>query len=238
MEAIVLAGGKADDPLALKYGVANKTLVPFQGRPLVEYTLEALTKAGLEVVLVGAGPGLFPAPKLLLPDTGGMIDNLEAGIRAAKGQKVLVSTADMPFITVEAVRWVLQNAPKAGFVYSVIGKETIQQRFPNMRRTYAKVREGQFTGGNIVVIDKALFFSALPLLKRAIALRKQPLALAQMIGWGTLLSVFLGQANVAGLEAKISQILGVSARALITPFAEVGVDLDKEEDLVWLEAGR
>ena len=234
MEAIILAGGKADDPLAQKYGVANKTLIPYKGRPLVEYTLEALTAAGLEVILVGANADLRPAPQQFVPDAGGMIDNLEAGIRAAQGEKVLVSTGDMPFLSLEAVRWILQNAPQAGFVYTVISKQTIERRFPQMRRTYAKVKEGQFTGGNIVVIDKTLFFSALPLLKRAIALRKQPLALAQMIGIGTLLSVVLGQATIAGLEAKVSQILGVPARALVTPFAEVGVDLDKEEDLVWL----
>jgi molybdopterin-guanine dinucleotide biosynthesis protein A len=235
VEAIILAGGKADDPLAQKYGVANKTLVPYKGRPLVEYTLEALTGAGLETILVGAKADLKPLPKQFVPDSGGMIDNLEAGVRAAKGEKLLVSTGDMPFLTLEAVHWVLQNAPQAGFVYTVIAKETIEKRFPQMRRTYAKVKEGQFTGGNIVVIDKALFFSALPLLKRAIALRKQPLALAQIIGFGTLLSVALGQATIAGLETKVSHILGVPARALITPFAEVGVDLDKEEDLVWLE---
>ncbi len=231
----MLAGGKSDDPLAQKYGVANKTLVPYKGRPVVEYTLEALSKAGLEVILLGPNTALNPAPKLRLDDSGSMVGNLEAGIRAARGQRVLVSTADMPFLSVEAVQWILQNAPQAGFVYSVIAKPTIEKRFSGMRRTYARVREGLFTGGNIFIIDKNLFFTALPLLKQALALRKQPLALAQMIGIGTLLLVILGQATIPGLEARVSQILGVPARALITPFAEVGVDLDKEEDLVWLE---
>ncbi|MDX2003699.1 MAG: NTP transferase domain-containing protein [Meiothermus sp.] len=235
MEAIILAGGKADEPLALKYGVANKTLVPYKGRPLVEYTLEALSAAGLEVILVGPRADLRPAPARFVAAAGGMIDNLEAGIRAAQGRKVLVSTGDMPFLGVEAVRWVLHNAPQAGFVYTVVAQDTIERRFPKMRRTYARIREGSFTGGNIVVVDKNLFFTALPLLKRAVALRKQPLALAQMIGLGTLLSVILGRATIPGLEAKVSQLLGVPARALVTPFAEVGVDLDKEGDLAWLE---
>lgn len=229
-----MAGGKPDDPLAQKFGVANKTLVPYKGRPLVEYTLEALTGAGLEVILIGPKADLKPRPRLHLDDSGSMVGNLEAGIRAAQGQKVLVATGDMPFINPEAVQWILQNAPQAGFVYSVIGKDAIEKRFAGMRRTYAKVREGRFTGGNIVLIDKDLFFKALPLLNRALELRKKPLALAQMIGWGTLLRVVLGQATVPDLEAKVSGILGVPARALITPYPEVGVDLDKEEDLVWL----
>ncbi len=234
MEAIVLAGGKADDPLAQKFGVASKALVPYKGRPLVEYTLKALTQVGLEVILVGPPTPLNPPPRVCLPDQGSLIANLEAGILAATGEKVLVATGDMPFLSQEAVRWVLEHAPQAGFVYTVIAKKTIEQRFPNMRRTYARIREGSFTGGNIVIVNRALFFTALPLLKRALELRKSPLALARMIGVGTLLAVLLGQADIAGLEARVSRIIGVPARALVTPFAEIGVDIDKEEDLEWL----
>lgn len=235
MEAIVLAGGKADDPLAQKFGVASKSLVPHRGRPLVEYTLKALSQAGLEVIFVGPQANLNPPPKVSLPDHGSLIANLEAGLNATRGDRVLVATGDTPFLSAQAVRWVLENAPQAGLVYSIIGKETIEQRFANMRRTYARTREGHFTGGNLVIIDKQLFFTALPLLKRALALRKKPLALARMIGFGTLLRALLGQADIASLEAKVSQIIGVPARALITPYAEVGVDIDNEEDLRWLD---
>lgn len=230
----MLAGGSTDDPLAKKFGVASKTLVPYRGRPLVEYTLEALTQAGLDIILVGPPAALNPTPSQSLPDHGSLLANLEAGIHAAQGEKVLVATGDMPFLTADAVRWILQNTPQAGFVYSIIAQKTIEERFPRMRRTYARIREGSFTGGNIVLIDKKLFFTALPLLKRALKLRKNPLALAQMIGFGTLLRVLLGRADIAGLEAKVSQIIGVPARALMTPYAEVGVDIDKEEDLQWL----
>lgn len=230
----MLAGGKADDPLAQKFGVASKTLVPYQGRPLVEYTLEALVQAGLEVILVGPSVPLNPPPQRALPDQGGLLANLEAGINAAQGSKVLVATGDMPFLQEEAVRWVLENAPQAGFVYTIIAKSTIEQRFPGMRRTYARIREGAFTGGNLVIIDKKLFFTALPLLRQALELRKKPLALARMIGLGTLVKVLLGQADIAGLEARVSRIIGVPAKALITPYAEIGIDIDKEEDLRWL----
>jgi len=235
VEAIILAGGQARDPLAQRFGVASKTLMPYRGRPLVEYTLEALQQAGLEVILVGPNVPLSPPPRVTLPDQGSLMANLEVGIRAARGERVLVATGDMPFLRQEAVRWVLENAPQAGFVYTIVARSTIERRFPGMRRTYARVREGQFTGGNLVIVDKKLFYKALPLLKRALALRKKPLALARMIGFATLLRVLLGQADIAGLEARVSQIVGVPARALITPYAEVGVDIDKEEDLRWLE---
>ncbi|MCS7058383.1 MAG: nucleotidyltransferase family protein [Meiothermus sp.] len=234
MEAIVLAGGSPEDPLARRFGVASKALLPYRGRPLVEQTLQALHRAGLEVVLVGPPAPLCPSPKAHLADQGGLLANLEAGLQAAQGERVLVSTGDMPFLSAEAVRWVLQNAPEAGFVYTIVARSTIEARFPGMRRTYARVREGVFTGGNIALLDKSLFRRALPLIQRALALRKRPLALARMVGLGTLVRVLLGQAGIPELERRVSQILGLPARALPTPYAEVGVDLDREEDLRWL----
>lgn len=234
MDAIVLAGGKADDPLAQRFGVANKTLVPFKGRPVVEYTLEALQQSGLKVILVGPEVPLNPSPPQRLPDQGSMLANLEAALEVAHSQKVLVATGDMPFLRPESVRWILDHAPQAGLVYTAIPKEAIEQRFAGMRRTYVRIKEGRFTGGNMVLLDKTLFAQALPLIRKAITLRKQPLALAQVIGFGVLLKTLLGQITIAELEARISKLLGMPARALITPHAEVGVDLDKEEDLRWL----
>ncbi|MCH1927236.1 hypothetical protein L6232_20735, partial [Shewanella sp. C31] len=68
--------------------------------------------------------------------------------------------------------------------------------------------------------------------KRVVALRKRPLALARMIGLDVLLKLLLGRLSVAELEARAGRILGVEARALLTPFPEVGVDVDREADLV------
>lgn len=231
----MLAGGRPEDPLAKRFAVPAKTLVPYRGRPLVEYTLKALAQAGLGLIYVGPQAALSPEPRVSLPDRGGMLENLEAALPEAQGEKVLVATGDMPFLTPEAVRYVLEQAPSAALVYCAVPKEAIEGRFPNMRRTYARLREGSFTGGNLILLDKALFATALPLAKKAVALRKNPLALAQMVGVGTVVKLILGNLTIADLERRVSRILGLPARALVAPYAEIGVDLDKEEDLVWLE---
>lgn len=235
VEAIVLAGGRPDDPLARRFAVPGKCFVPFRGRPLVEHVLEPLAASGLTTVVVGPDHPLRPAPRLRLPDQGGMLENLEAALEVARSDKVLVATGDMPFLSAEAIRYVLGQAPKAGLVYCVVRKEEIERSFPGMRRTYARLREGSFTGGNVILLDKALFTSALGLARKVVAQRKNPLALAQMIGWGVLLKLLLGRLTIPELEARVSRILGMPARALVVPFAGVGVDIDKEEDLVWLE---
>jgi molybdopterin-guanine dinucleotide biosynthesis protein A len=237
VEAIVLAGGRPDDPLARRLGVPSKCFVPFRGRPLVEHVLEALAASGLTTLVVGPEHPLEPAPRLQLPDRGGMLENLEAALEVAHSDKVLVASGDMPFLSAEAIRYILGQAPKAGLVYCAVRKEEIERSFPGMRRTYARLKEGSFTGGNVILLDKALFSSALGLARKVVALRKNPLALAQRIGWGVLFKLLLGRLSIPELEARVSRLLGMPARALVVPFAGVGVDIDEEEDLVWLERG-
>lgn len=233
----MLAGGRSDDPLAKRFGVPSKCFVPFRGRPLVEHVLGALAASGLTTLVVGPEHPLEPAPRLRLPDRGGMLENLEAALEATPSERVLVASGDMPFLSAEAIRYVLGQAPRAGLVYCVVRKEEIERSFPGMRRTYARLREGSFTGGNVILLDKALFGSALGLARKVVALRKNPLALAQMIGWSVLFKLLLGRLSIPELETRASRLLGAPARALVVPFAGVGVDIDKEEDLVWLERG-
>ncbi len=205
--------------------------MPYQGRPMAEWVLEALKGAGLSAVYVGENPGLSPPPRLTLPDRGSLLDNLEAALAYVEG-RVLVATADLPHLTPEAVRFMLERAPEAALVYPIVPKERVEARFPGNRRTYARLREGTFTGGNLLLLDKALFFQALPLARRAVALRKNPLALARMVGLDILVKLLLGRLSLLEVEARAKRILGVEARALITPYPEVGVDVDREEDLV------
>jgi hypothetical protein len=229
VEAIVLGGGR--EAWAGKYGVRSKALVPYRGRPMAEWVLEALAGAGLSAIYVGENPGLSPPPRLTLPDQGSLLANLEAALAQVEG-RVLVATADLPHLTPEAVSFVLERAPEAALVYPIVPKERVEARFPGNRRTYARLREGTFTGGNLLLLDKPLFFRALPLAKEVVALRKRPLALARRIGWDILLKLLLGRLSLGELEARARRLLGVEARALITPYPEVGVDVDREEDLV------
>ena len=233
-----MAGGPADDPLARSHGVPSKTLAPVGGRPMVELTLEALRSApGVDrIVYVGPVPdrGLDPAPDVVLPDQGGMLNNLESALGAAQTPRVLVASGDNPFITPEAVRDLLERAPEAALVYPIVPREAVERRWPGMRRTYARLREGAFTGGNLILLDQALFGRALPMARKIVALRKKPLALAGLVGWGILFRLLLGRLSVADVERRAERLFGMPMKALETPYAEVGVDADSEEDLRWL----
>ena len=90
--AIVLAGGT--EAWAERFGVGSKALVPYRGRPMVEWVLEALYAAGLSPVYVGENPGLVPAPALTLPDRGGLLENLEQALENYLGRPLPTTGPD------------------------------------------------------------------------------------------------------------------------------------------------
>jgi len=236
MDALVLGGGR-QDPLAARYGVPSKAFLPVAGRPMASWVLAALREGGVRrIAFAGPYGPLNPEPDLRLPDAGGLLENVEAGLRAlGEDRPVLVVTADIPLLSPQAVAYFLENAPRAALVYPIVPKEKVEARFPGMKRTYARLREGVFTGGNLVLLDPELFKKALPLAKKVVEHRKNPLALAGLFGWGTILKLLLGRLSVAELEARGAKILGVPVRAMVVPYPEIGVDVDKPEDLTMVE---
>ncbi|MVN88183.1 NTP transferase domain-containing protein [Deinococcus sp. HMF7620] len=245
--AVVLGGGDPGDPFAAAHGVSVKPLIPVAGVPMAERVLAALRGSGLigRVAYVGpTTPALDAQIDLRVTDHGTLLSNLEAGVEAlrggvglAAGERVLVVTADIPLLTAEQVRDVLRAAPRdAGLVYPVVTRQTCEAAFPGVKRTYARLKDGTFTGGNLFVLDPALIGAFLPRLREVLAARKAPLKLAALIGPGVLLRLVTGRLSVAALEGRVSALLGVKARALVTPHAAVGTDVDKGSDLALAEA--
>ena len=240
----MLGGGDPGDPFAAAHGVAVKPLVLLAGQPMALYVLQAL-RACPEVGRV-AYVGPVPAGgedliDLRVTDHGTLLGNLEVGVAALRvpedrrtlgvPERVMVITADIPMLSASMLSEVLRSAPDAGLVYPVVRKEDCERAYPGVKRTYARLQDGTFTGGNLFLIDAALVGQFLPRLREVLAARKQPLKLAALIGPLVLLRMLTGRLSIEGLQERVGEILGVKARALVTPHAAVGTDIDKDADL-------
>ncbi|GGR05113.1 NTP transferase domain-containing protein [Deinococcus ruber] len=237
--AVVLGGGDPGDPFAAAHGAAVKPLIAIHGQPMALYVLRALRDCpdiGRVAYVGPVPPGGEGLVDVRVTDHGTLIGNLEVGV-AALGlmqqpeQRVLVITADIPMLTAAQLSDVLRAAPDAGLIYPVVRREDCERTYPGVKRTYARLKDGTFTGGNLFLLDATLVPRFLPRLKAVLAARKQPLKLASLIGVGVLLRLLTGQLSIQQLQERVSSILGVSARALVTPHAAVGTDIDKPGDL-------
>lgn len=236
--AVVLGGGEPGDRMAAEAGVDAKALVALDGKPMGAYVLEALRACPQVERIVYVGPtnvrlrGLYD---VAVPSGRRLVDSMALGLGAALGDgvagRLLVLTADIPWVTGPGLSAFLADAPDADLVYPAVTEAASVARFPHQRRTYARLREGRLTGGNAVLLKTEAVPRLLPLMDRAFRARKNPLALAQMFGLDVLASVLLGRARIAELERRLERLSGLRARALVTEDAALAADVDRPSHL-------
>jgi GTP:adenosylcobinamide-phosphate guanylyltransferase len=241
--AVVLAGGRIKDDLAQLAAVDNRALIQIGSRRLGEVVLSALRDArGIgEIALVApaAVREAMPAGSFDhgVEASGTLTDNLRRGIQALGAEgPVLSITCDLPFISGAALDRYLEGAlaRDAVVVYPVVPREANDRRFPGTKRTFVHLREGCFTGGNLVLVSGRFIITQGALIERLFAARKSPPRLAAILGLGFLFGIITGRLRLADIEARMGRILGAPAAALVCDDPEIGFDIDKVSDLEYV----
>ncbi|MGB8519441.1 MAG: NTP transferase domain-containing protein [Candidatus Tumulicola sp.] len=238
--AVVLAGGPADDVAALQPGAPNKAFVEIAGIALVGRVLAALrASASIGRIVVVAPPSTRSHPALaaaddLRPDGVRIGESLRSGLSDLPPDlAVLVVASDLPVLDAVSVDDFARGVREldADVVYGCVERRTHLARYPNVPHTWARLRDGTFCGGGLAAIKPR----ALPLLERFIerlgAARKHPLRLASLFGWNVLARYAAGTLSIAQAEGRASRILGAPVRALVSPFAQTAVNVDRAGDV-------
>lgn len=237
-DAIILAGGTCPWLKNLS-GTEYRAVAMLDGRPLVSYIIDALlacnainkiTISGTKKELAGID---LPTGVDIVEASGTMLDNTLAAIRATDAKKpVLFVTDDVPLLTAEAVTDFLQKVKSqdADVFYPIIPKSACLRDFPAGKRTYVTFKDGIFTGGNILLVNPEVVASCKEVAEEVFAKRKYPWKLCSWLGWSFVLKFLLHKLEVKDVEVRASQLLGFRGKAIITEFAEIGMDVDKEAD--------
>ncbi|HCW51581.1 MAG TPA: hypothetical protein DGR79_05895 [Clostridiales bacterium] len=245
IDAVVLAGAPNDGVLREVSDEPWEALIKVAGKPLVRYPVEALRGAAsvgrivvvgpkpeLEEALAGLGVEVVPHGEDILETALIGSRHLAAGPESAPGL-VLFATADTPLITSEIVDGLVRRCLELGgeVFYPIIERSVMEERFPDTRRTYATLRDGTFTGGNLFLADPTAVEREQATARALIKARKNPVRMAQILGLSFILRLVFGLLDVAGLEAHVGRTFGLEARAVIVPWPEIGIDVDKPKDL-------
>jgi len=117
--------------------------------------------------------------------------------------------------------------------YNVIERETMEKRFPGSKRTWTKLKDMEICGGDMNVARSKLVLdeSESSLWEKISNTRKSPLKQAALIGFGTALRLLFGQLTLEQAEESIMERLDITGRAIVCPYAEVGMDVDKPNQL-------
>jgi len=239
--AVVTAGWSPseDDPLAEYTQGKTKALIPIAGKPMIAYVVDALSGSRYiqHIIIVALAPSAevqFPVPVEYVPDAGDILANAEAGLRYAMEHypdldAILLSSSDVPTITPTIVDAFIQECfcTDHDLYYSIVERSVMEARFPESRRSYVHLREGDFAGGDLFLIRSSMALSQRDLWQNLSGARKNALRQARMFGLWPLFRLVIRRLSLAEAERRASEALNIRGRAVPFPYAEIGMDVDK-----------
>jgi len=239
--AVVPAGWSPgeDDPLAGYTQGRPKALIPIAGKPMIAHVVDALAGSHYvrHVVVVALDPAAevqFSIPVEYVPDAGDILANTEAGLRYALDHHpgldaILLSSSDVPTITPSIVDAFIEECfcTDHDLYYSIVERSVMETRFPASRRSYVHLREGDFAGGDLLLMRPSMTLSQRELWQNLAQARKNALRQALMFGLWPFLKLVIRRLSLAEAERRGSKALNVRGRGVPFPYAEVGMDVDK-----------
>jgi len=250
MDAVITAGGIPEpDELLYPYTQGKpKALLDVCGKPMIQWVLDAISGAKRveNVVLIGlTGESGVTCTKPLtfIPNRVTMIENILGGIHKVmeinpSATRVLLASSDIPAITPEMVDWEVETTLQTDvdICYNVARRETIEARYPGSRRTYVRLKDVEVCGGDMNVVRTSVVSRNMDIWKKLIESRKNPIKQASMLGLDTLLLVLLRAITLEEAVRRVSSRLQMTGRAIITPYAELAMDVDKPNQLELMRA--
>ena len=241
IDALVLAGSSNSGALSECSSADYEAMIDINGKLMVEYVIKALQdcKRIERIVIVGPKTELseyFPpqGPVILVDQKGLLMENVLRGLKELPGaQRVLLSTSDIPLITVQGIDNFIDlcGDKQADMYYPVIAKESVEQKYSASNRTYVHLKEGVYTGGNIFLFNPQIVKECLLKGQQLIEARKSPIKLCLLVGMLFLIKFLTKRLSLQEAERKVSQLLEIEGKVVISPYPELGVDVDKPSDL-------
>jgi GTP:adenosylcobinamide-phosphate guanylyltransferase len=242
MDAIVTAGGipLPEEPLYPATLGQSKALVDVAGKPMIQWVLDALTDAHTvdNIVIVGLTEkmGLQCGKKMyFVPNQGKMVQNLQAGARKEReinpeARHVLLVSSDIPGITGEMVDWVVNTDMQTDMdvYYHVVQREVMEKRYPGCKRTWTRLKGMEVCGGDMNVAGiRLLLGEDTDIWDKITDARKSPLKQAALVGYDTAFLLLTGRLTLEKAETNIMKRLNITGKAILCPYAEIGMDVDK-----------
>lgn len=238
--------------------VPVKALLPFLGKRVVDWQLEALRRSVYvgEIYVLGLSreQAAFPFPVRYVPTslTADFPEKLLAGLAAlqSSGEEtpmVVVSSSDAPALSPPAVDHfmrVLSELRLYDFVLSLVPEKLAEAAFPGSRRVVARFRDCHVFPGELYALSPRAIREGVSIIReihtrrRRIDRRGPRISLGPVLrfigrrprAWPALLKYVLGLATLEDAERAFSLAFGCKAKAVLVEDAGFGMDMDLTED--------
>jgi len=240
-DAIIIAGGAiTQEDLRQAVGVDCRALIDLLGKPMAQWTAEALRGAATigRVILIGRAElwqtPIASAVDEIIDEGADEVENLLRGVEALPGAGLVYMTAgDIPLVTPEAIDDIVLNAPPdADVAYPIVNMDDIERAYPTRKLTFAKVPEGRYTGASCFLFRPDAVVANRRWVQAVFDARRNNWRLMRMWGLVFGLRAWLGRVSIPEAEAHCSRILHLRARAYLSRSADLCMDVDYPPDVV------
>lgn len=241
MDAVVTAGGvpEPDDLLYPYTQGESKALLKIAGKPMAQWVLDAVSQSkNIErAVVVGLDESsgiTCQKPLTFIPNQGSLLNNIRTGVYEVarinpQAEYALVISADIPAITAEMIDWSVNASLETDddLYYSVVTREVMESRFPGSKRSFIRLKDMEVCGADMNMVRISIVAGRDEFWDSLINARKNALKQASLIGFDTLFLLLFRRLTIKKMVKVVAERIGLKGRALISPYAEIAMDVDK-----------
>lgn len=241
---LILAGQRLGrvDPLAAKYGLEHKCLVPLLGRPLIAWVMDAVDAAWPQakvVVSINDPRALDQVPEMRrffdqgrLTTVASAKNLLESVIAAADdvAYPLLVTTGDNVLMTPEALKGfhAFAEERQADGAAMFARKEDILAAHSEGQPRFWKFRDGEFSGCNTFWLKNSGSFTVGEIFRGGGQFLKFPKRFIAAFGLLNLIAFRLNLFKVDHMLARISRRFGKKVVVQVAQDGALAIDVDTE----------
>lgn len=242
LDVVIPAGGTIDEEFARVVGTDSKALIKFNDQSVLKRTIDTLKSSPVvgRVVVVGS-PTVMKSTDVQLADhaipaVGSSPANIKAGLEYLAGldlppHQVLIVTADLPFLTVEAVHDFLKLCEGDQDLYvPLISQGDWEESYPGTDAMFVSLLDGEWTTGCMYIMTVRGFKIGYPYFEKVFEKRKSKLGMAALLGWKFVWDYKMKKLTVSDIEKKIVSLLSINGVAVPGSPPEIAYDIDYLED--------
>lgn len=249
---LILAGARpGQDPVAELAGVPCKVLAKVGGEPMVARVLRATRDAETVNARIICGPSWE-----IVKEQAFLMSAIESGqlgweapqegpsgsVRAFLEKyphhvPLLVTTGDHALLTPAIVDYFVKEAQglDVDVAFGIVSHSLVKAAFPATKRTVIRMGNDGFCGCNLFLLKSVAATRLVKFWSRLERDRKHPIRMIRHLGAGMVLRYLLGGLTLADCLENLGNRLNLRIREVRLPFPEAAVDVDKPEDLHFVE---
>jgi CTP:molybdopterin cytidylyltransferase MocA len=243
LRVIVLAAQRPGvvDPLAARFGVSHKCLVPLQGRPLIAHVLETAARHPLvDSVAISVEAEAFAAIEAAVPGAAragapirlfAAADNLADSVKAAVGDHdgpLLITTGDHPLLSPASIAAMAAAVARADVALSMARRDAVLAAHPDGQRRFYRFRGGEYSNCNLYGMAGARALDAAEVFRGGGQFAKKASRIVEAFGLINLVLLRLRAISLEGGLRRVSRRIGLCIAPVILEDGTQAIDVDND----------